>query len=86
MPNRPSRYKLPARYSYFVMPLILSSIMTFVVSAISTLKSLGLSEAFFRTWPSAWALSWLIAFPVLLAVLPLARKLAACVVQPSDAA
>ena len=37
--------KLPARYAAFVMPLFLSIVMTFVVSAISTLKSLGLNAA-----------------------------------------
>ena len=77
----PRRSKLPARYAAFVMPLVLSVLMTFVVSAISTLRSLGPTPAFLATWPATWGLSWLVAFPVLLAVLPLVRKIVALAVE-----
>ena len=77
----PRRGKLPARYTAIVMPLVLSVLMTFVVSAISTLRSLGPTPAFLATWPSAWAISWLVAFPTLLAVLPLVRKIVALAVE-----
>jgi hypothetical protein len=73
--------KLPARYATLVMPLVLSVLMTFIVSAISTLKGLGLSPAFLRTWLAAWGLSWLVAFPTLLAVLPLVRRIVTLVVE-----
>lgn len=76
-----SRGKLPARYAAVVMPLVLSIIMTFIVSAISTLKSLGPTSDFLATWPSAWALSWLVAFPTLLAVLPLVRRIVGLLVE-----
>ena len=76
-----SRGKLPVRYAAIVMPLVLSVLMTFVVSAISTLRSLGPTPAFVSTWPAAWAISWLVAFPTLLAVLPLVRKIVALAVE-----
>jgi len=76
-----SRGKLPARYAAIIMPLALSVLMTFVVSAISTLRSLGPTPAFIAMWPAAWALSWLVAFPTLLAVLPLVRRIVALVVE-----
>ena len=75
------RGKLPARYAAVVMPLVLSVLMTFVVSAISILRSLGPTPAFVATWPAAWAISWLVAFPTLLAVLPLVRKIVAFAVE-----
>jgi hypothetical protein len=75
------RGKLPARYAAIVMPLVLSVLMTFVVSAIATLKSLGPTSAFVTTWPAAWAISWLVAFPTLLAVLPLVRRIVALAVE-----
>ena len=77
----PRRSKLPARYAAIVMPLVLSVLMTFVVSAISTLRSLGPTPAFVATWPATWGISWLVAFPVLLAVLPLVRKIVAFAVE-----
>jgi len=74
--------RLPPHYAPVVLPFILSVLMTFVVSAISTLKSLGPTPAFLGTWPTAWALSWLVAFPTLLVVLPLVRRIVALVVEP----
>ena len=67
--------KLPARYYELVLPLILSFLMTCVVSLISTWRSVGFIDGFTRLWLGAWALSWIIAFPLLLVVLPLARAL-----------
>lgn len=79
--------KLPARYAGIVMPLLLSVLMTFVVSGISTLRILGPGAAFLRAWPFNWAMSWAIAFPTLLAVLPMVRRLTGALVQsPQKAA
>ena len=50
--------KLPARYAALVMPLLLSLLMTFVVSLISTLRSIGLAPDLLVVWLSAWGLSW----------------------------
>lgn len=74
MPTGPAgRRKLPARYFNLVLPLILSALMTCVVSLISTWLSVGLIDGFLKVWLGAWGLSWLVAFPLLLVVLPLAR-------------
>lgn len=72
--------KLPARYAPIVMPFVLSVLMTAVVSVVSTLRSLGATPVFLATWPGAWGLSWLVAFPTLLVVLPLVRRIVAWVV------
>ena len=73
--------KLPKRFAGIVMPLILSLLMTCVVSAISVLKAGGLEHDFTQIWLHAWGLSWLIAFPVLLCVLPLVRRIVMAVVE-----
>lgn len=72
--------KLPARYAVLVMPLFLSILMTFIVSMVSTLRSIGPVPGFLSIWLGAWGLSWLVAFPALLLVLPLVRKATAAVV------
>lgn len=82
MSNLSSRRRLPARYGTVVLPLLLSIVMTFVVSAIATLRALGPSPDFLSTWPVAWGLSWLVAFPTLLLVLPLVRRIVALIVAP----
>jgi len=74
--------KLPNRYTAIVLPFLLSIIMTFVVSMVSTLRSLGFEQFSINVWMSAWAISWLIAFPTLLLVLPVVRKITSLLVQP----
>lgn len=73
--------KLPATSAVIVMPLVLSVIMTLVVSLISTVRVLGLQGEALRAWPAAWALSWLIAFPTLLLVLPIVRRVVSAIVM-----
>ena len=73
--------RLPPRYAAFVMPFVLSILMSLIVSGVSTLKSLGISTAFVSTWPIAWFLSWLVAFPTLLLVLPPVRRIVSVVVE-----
>lgn len=73
--------KLPARTMRFVLPFFISVIMTCLVSGISTLRSVGLTPEFMVLWPGNWAFSWVVGFPVLLCVMPVARRLAGLVVE-----
>ena len=73
--------KLPARYGALVMPLLLSIFMTCVVSLISALSSIGLAPNLLHTWLSAWGLSWLVAYPVQLLVLPLVQRITVAIVE-----
>lgn len=75
--------KFPAHYNGIVMPLLLSILMTMLVSFISTVKIAGITSQFFNVWISSWAISWIIAFPTLLVLLPIVRKLTALLVKLS---
>ena len=77
--------RIPARFGWLVMPLLLSVLMTAVVSAVSMLIALGASPRLLGAWPRAWATSWLIAFPTLLLLLPLVRRLTLRLVAPPAA-
>lgn len=83
MPFQRTRPRLPARYAPLVTPLVLSLLMTFIVSLISTLKGVGLAPDFIAVWSPAWGLSWLAAFPTLLLVLPVVRRIVGWVCQPA---
>jgi hypothetical protein len=76
-----STRKLPARYAGIVMPLLLSIFMSCIVAGISTVKSVGLASGLLQMWMAAWGVSWLVAFPSLLVVLPLVRRIVAATVQ-----
>ncbi|MCC0804842.1 DUF2798 domain-containing protein [Methylobacterium sp. W2] len=74
---------LPPRSQGLLMPLVLSVLMTLIVSAIATYKTLAPGAAFLEHWPPAWALSWVVAFPTLLLVLPLVRRIVGFLVRPA---
>ncbi len=69
-PAKPSRSflglrKLPARYAGIVLPLMLSILMTFIVSLISTLRSIGLAANLIHVWMGAWGhvvIRWIFRF------------------------
>ena len=73
--------RLPARYGVVAMPFVLSLLMTCVVSAVTTLRSLGLTRESLALWPSAWGLSWVVAFPILLILLPMVRRIVGLIVE-----
>jgi len=73
--------KLPAKYSGIVMPFFLSVLMSMLVSFISTIRVSGLTYQFINLWMSSWAISWLIAFPTLLLILPIVKKITAVFVR-----
>lgn len=68
---------IPARYAHIVFGLLLSGMMSFLVSGIATFLAVGLIPGFFGEWIGAWLPSWAIAFPAVLVVAPLARRLVA---------
>jgi hypothetical protein len=79
----PRRRKLPSRYGHFFLPLIITLVMTCIISGISTLRAVGPIAEFPGIWMDAWFLSWVVAFPILLLVLPLARRITAFLVESS---
>ncbi|HCR3445210.1 TPA: DUF2798 domain-containing protein [Morganella morganii] len=75
--------KLPQRAFIFLVPFFLSLVMSGIVSFISTVKALGFSWLLVSPWLSSWGISWAIAFPTVLFVLPFARKLSLLLVRSS---
>ena len=78
------RAKLPARYAPVVMPFLLSLLMTCLVSLIATVRSTGFTPEVWRLWPGSWALSWVVAFPLTLVVLPVVRRLTSALVEAPE--
>jgi Protein of unknown function (DUF2798) len=56
--------------------------MSFVISGVSTWRTLGLIEGFKGKWMFAWGFSWAIAFPTVLLLFPVARKIVGIFVEP----
>jgi hypothetical protein len=64
---------------------LLSALMTVVVSGISTVRTVGLDLFTLGLWGQAFLSSWPIAFPTVLVVAPIVRRLVARLVVPSPA-
>ncbi|KIN75353.1 DUF2798 domain containing protein [Sulfitobacter noctilucae] len=66
---------IPARFASVVFGFILSGLMSFLVSGIATIRTAGVPPDLLSLWVGAWVPSWLIAFPAVLVVAPLTRRL-----------
>lgn len=68
---------IPARYSHALFGLILSGLMSFIVAGIATFRAVGLVDGFPGLWVTAWLPSWAVAFPAVLVVAPVTRRIVA---------
>jgi hypothetical protein len=73
---------IPARFAPFLFGLILSGLMSLIVSGIATLRVLGLIDGFLLLWLGTWLSSWAVAFPAVLLVAPMTRRLVARLTRP----
>ena len=53
------------------------------MSAIATWMSIGFTSDLPVKWLRAWGISWCIAFPTVLFVLPLVKRIVAATVEPA---
>ena len=67
--------RLPHRYAAKLLAFFTSLIMSFIMSIVITFLNLGWVDDFLARWMHAWLSSFLIAFPTILLVLPIARNL-----------
>ncbi|WP_271411493.1 DUF2798 domain-containing protein [Pseudomonas sp. Q1-7] len=72
---------IPERYGPPLFSLILSGLMSLLVSGISTVRATGLVPDFAGLWFGAWLTAWLFAFPAVLLVTPIARRLVGWLVR-----
>lgn len=64
-----------ARIEFLLTTFLLSVMMTFIVSGVSTFVGIGLTQDFLTLWMKAWGSSWLVAFPSVVFVLPIVRRM-----------
>jgi hypothetical protein len=72
---------IPKRFAALLFPLLLSGFMTLLISGLSIGRVLGLGEllnnpsGFVQTWLQSYLSAWLIAYPILLLVIPVVRRI-----------
>jgi len=73
---------IPAKYAQIAFGFFLSMIMSFIISGVSTATAAWGQPGFAGTWAQAWLSSWAVAFPAVLIVAPIARRIVARLVRP----
>jgi Protein of unknown function (DUF2798) len=73
--------KLPKRFAPILTGFLLSGFMTLIISAVATFRNIGFTEDFFGKWFAAYLNGWVIAFPTVLVVAPLVRKLVSLLIK-----
>jgi len=73
--------KLPSKSIHVVMPLVISIFMTLTISFVSTCLTVGFNRKLLSVFPTTWGIAWLIGFPILLLVLPTAKKITSLIVH-----
>ncbi len=72
--------KLPAWTHRYVLPLVMTGLMTAIVCAISTYRVAGV-VGLEEKWFSTWLITWVIAFPTLVLIMPLVQLIVSYIVE-----
>ena len=82
--NNTRSRKLPARAAHILTPMILSFLMSGIVAGIATLRAFGLSPDILGKILHAWILSYPVAFPSAMIVLPIVRRVVGLMVEQPE--
>lgn len=58
--------------------------MSFIVSGLSIFLTVGEIDLLFSAWPNAWLSSWVVAFPAVLIVAPIVRRIITKIVKADE--
>lgn len=72
---------ISAKYQHFVVGFFMSFLMSAIMSFVISLINLGWEQTTWSIWLHAWFMAFVVAFPVILLVGPIVRKLVAWVVK-----
>ena len=75
--------KLSSKFELPLFALLLSGLMSFIVSGVALMRNLGAIPQL-AAWVHAWLSSWLVAFPSVIVIAPLVRKVVARWVEPKS--
>ena len=77
---------LPPKAAPIMHGFLVSGLMSLIVTGIATLNAIGIGDPMFTTkWGGSWLQSWMVAFPVILFVAPLARSMVGRMVKNPEA-
>ncbi|MDI1273610.1 DUF2798 domain-containing protein [Polaromonas sp.] len=66
---------IPRKFEPVLFGFFLSGLMSLLVAGIATLRAAGMGPGFLSLWAGSWLTAWLFAFPAVLLVSPVARRI-----------
>lgn len=72
---------IPARYAQVVFAFILSVLMSFIITGVATYRTIGPEDPIIATWFGTWLSAWIVAFPTVMVVAPLTRRVVAKLIK-----
>jgi len=72
---------IPKKFAPALFALILSGNMSLLISGIATYRATGPIDHFADLWLRSWLMAWGLAFPIVLLVAPLTRRLVGLLVK-----
>lgn len=73
---------IPKRFELPVFALFMSMLMSCLMSGVITFFNLGLVDDFFTLWMNAFGKAFLVAYPCILLVVPVVRRIVGRLVAP----
>ncbi len=73
--------KFQKKYERFIFALFMALIMVTIMSLFITFVNIGFVDNFFQKWLHSGILAFIVAFPTILIVVPIVRKLVAKVIK-----
>ncbi len=75
---------IPRRFEGIAFAVLVTFVMTFVISGVSSALVLGITHPDFpHTWFGAWMTSWALAAPIMTVVAPIVRAIVKRIVRPA---
>jgi hypothetical protein len=67
--------KVPKQYTHILFGFVMSLLMAFIMSGVLTALFVGIDQLFISHWMHAFIYAWPVAFPAVLIVSPIVRKI-----------
>ena len=75
---------IPKKHTAYVFSFFMALLMSCTMSLVVSIFNVGLIEGIVSIWLKAWSFSFIVAFPTVIVVSPIVRKLVNLVIGNSD--
>ena len=75
---------IPGKYQQLVFAFFMAGLMSCLMSLVISIFNVGLVDNILQIWLHAWGFAFVVAFPAVLVVVPLVRRLVTLAIKKDD--